>query len=177
MSLGEQCEHGSLRRQCRVCELEEQLAAVTAERDELAAENLKLCEQNKAMVDLEIPALRFERDKYRKALLWALGAEGNFPSRPEHGGLYWWRSTLREQLGWKWNGETYVEALAPSEPVNDLASRFAIVGAVLVDGSYPKPCKQIRVQVRHENGRCGYVHFSGEGIPEWEPAETRSERR
>jgi hypothetical protein len=36
-TLGETCQHGQLRRQCEICDLEEQLAAMTKERDEWKA--------------------------------------------------------------------------------------------------------------------------------------------
>lgn len=42
-------------------------------------------------------ALEQERDALREAVHWALGERGDFPTRQEGQGAYWWRTELREK--------------------------------------------------------------------------------
>lgn len=49
-----------------------------------------------------------QREKiYRHAIEWALGVRGEFPSRGEFDGTYWWRRELQKRAGLKWDGKKF----------------------------------------------------------------------
>jgi len=58
-----------------------------------------------------IKALRAAQKRerqYRKAIMWACGANGEFAPRPEGAGMYWWRVELMTRAGislQEWNKE------------------------------------------------------------------------
>jgi hypothetical protein len=46
--------------------------------------------------DNDIPYI--SQKDVEKVAKWLLGMKGSFATRPENGGLYWWRTELREKL-------------------------------------------------------------------------------
>ena len=52
---------------------------------------------------------KIERDRYRDALVWALGAGEDFPL-PAGNRPFWWRSELQERAGLVWDGESSIDA-------------------------------------------------------------------
>lgn len=81
------------------------LVKIAAEFREQAALLRAAAERIEAMQrlreDAEADALRLHADKMRlhTAILWALGEWGDFPTREEGQGAYWWRKELRERSG------------------------------------------------------------------------------
>ena len=73
---------------------------------ELGAENANLLRANLDGVDWYKQS-REEADRYREALVWALGAGGDFPLRETNQGFYWWRSELQKRAGLEWDGEKF----------------------------------------------------------------------
>lgn len=53
----------------------------------------------------QIDFLEAESARLRKAIEWALGANGDFRERGENEGAYWWREELQARSGMIWNGE------------------------------------------------------------------------
>ena len=50
-----------------------------------------------------------ERERYRKALEWALGADEEFNQHPTKKGKYWWREELAKRAGLKWDEDKYID--------------------------------------------------------------------
>lgn len=73
----------------------------------------------------EIVQLRAKEDQQaernaelERAVVWALGAgkaHEPFPASREGQGAYWWRTTLAQKAGLRWDGERYVSALPGKE--------------------------------------------------------------
>jgi hypothetical protein len=56
----------------------------------------------RAALEAEIATLAqraIDANRYEDAILWALGAEGEFAPQPPTHGRYWWRRELRERAG------------------------------------------------------------------------------
>ena len=51
---------------------------------------LRLAQRNDSLREVE---------KLRTAVLWALGQNGSFATRPDGAGAYWWREELRKRAG------------------------------------------------------------------------------
>lgn len=65
----------------------------------LAAEASKQAGELDRMTQLEAERdkAREEAERYRRAITWALGEEGDFPTRQPDEGNYWWRTELRRR--------------------------------------------------------------------------------
>ena len=55
------------------------------------------CEVEK--LKAQLTTTRAQLEQARETFWWLLGLRGDFPKRPDTGGLYWWRRELRERLG------------------------------------------------------------------------------
>ena len=53
---------------------------------------------------------RAELDRLRSAIVWALGASGEFRPQGTMDGKYWWRGELAERAGLSWDGVKYIDA-------------------------------------------------------------------
>lgn len=54
------------------------------------------------------PLNDLDAERYRDAIEWALGANGDFPDREPGDGAYWWRSELQRRAGLEWDGKKFV---------------------------------------------------------------------
>jgi hypothetical protein len=77
-------------------------AAVVAGAPVAEREADEKCTVARAALEAEIATLAqraIDANRYEDAILWALGAEGEFAPQPPTHGRYWWRRELRERAG------------------------------------------------------------------------------
>jgi hypothetical protein len=74
---------------------------------------LKLNEKTSKLSNAEMELARLQAllDEYMDAITWALGANGDFRSRNDGEGSYWWRKELQERAGLVWNGEKFIQKI------------------------------------------------------------------
>lgn len=52
-----------------------------------------------------------ERERWMRAVSWALGTNGDFREQGTMEGRYWWRGELAERAGLRWDGTQWVDAV------------------------------------------------------------------
>jgi hypothetical protein len=54
-------------------------------------------------------SLDSQEARYFHALRWALGVNGEFPTRKDGQGAYWWRTELQRRAGLYWDGKRFID--------------------------------------------------------------------